>query len=39
MQPITRKLDLTDNFFNGILSTKAGQLRELEYLRLDVNQV
>ena len=34
-----RKLDLTDNFFNGVLSTTAGKLRELEELRLDINQV
>ena len=34
-----RKLNLTDNFFNGVLSSAAGQLRELEELRLDVNQV
>lgn len=34
-----RKLDLTDNFFNGVLSATAGKLRELEELRLDVNQV
>ena len=35
----SRKLDLTDNFFNGVLSGTAGKLRELEELRLDVNQV
>lgn len=37
--PTNRKLDLTDNFFNGLLSATAGKLRELEELRLDVNQV
>lgn len=30
---------MTDNFFNGVLSATAGKLRELEDLRLDVNQV
>lgn len=34
-----RKLDLTDNFLNGTLSALAGNLRELEELRLDANQV
>ncbi|CAM9471754.1 unnamed protein product, partial [Hapterophycus canaliculatus] len=34
-----KKLDLTDNFFNGVLSVTAGKLRELEELRLDVNQI
>lgn len=34
-----RKLDLTDNFFNGVLSASAGKLHELEEIRLDVNQV
>ncbi|CAM9338028.1 unnamed protein product, partial [Ectocarpus sp. 12 AP-2014] len=34
-----KKLDLTDNFFNGVLSAAAGRLRELEELRLDVNQI
>ncbi|CAM9351269.1 unnamed protein product, partial [Pylaiella littoralis] len=34
-----KKLDLTDNFFNGVLSATAGKLCELEDLRLDVNQI